>query len=82
MQTGTQADFESLQSMLAAAHTLASERRLSRFALFRDKGRRDALLILRRWLEARDAVKTARTSATPLVRKQPAARASLRVFFP
>jgi cyclopropane fatty-acyl-phospholipid synthase-like methyltransferase len=28
----TQADFESLQNMLAAAHTLASERRLSRFA--------------------------------------------------
>lgn len=28
----TEADFESLQSMLAAAHTLANERRLSRFA--------------------------------------------------
>jgi ubiquinone/menaquinone biosynthesis C-methylase UbiE len=28
----TEADFESLQSMLAAAHTLAGERRLSRFA--------------------------------------------------
>jgi ubiquinone/menaquinone biosynthesis C-methylase UbiE len=28
----TQADFETLQSMLAMAHTLASERRLSRFA--------------------------------------------------
>ena len=32
LKTETQADFESLQSMLAAAHTLASERRLSRFA--------------------------------------------------
>jgi ubiquinone/menaquinone biosynthesis C-methylase UbiE len=34
LESETPADFESLQKMLSAAHTLASERRLSRFAYF------------------------------------------------
>ena len=42
LKTETEADFESLQIMLATAHTLASERRLFAVRLFRDKGRRDA----------------------------------------
>ena len=38
LKTETQADFESLQSVFAAAHILASERRLSRFAYSATRG--------------------------------------------
>ena len=42
LQTETAADFETLQTMLAAAHTLASEHRLSRFAYSAKKAPADA----------------------------------------